>query len=301
VLGWGMFRRIILFLAINCLIVLTISVILSVFNVRPYITRYGLNFHSLMLFCLIWGMVGALISLALSRKMAKWMMRVKLIDGSMEDYAKLYRTVERLARHSGLPDVPEVGVFASPDINAFATGPTKRRSLVAISTALLERMDDHELEAILGHEISHIANGDMVTMTLIQGVVNAFVMFLARIASYALSSLGRDQRGNSRPSYSNYHIMTFLFEILFMVLGSLLVAFFSRHREFRADRGGALLSRREYMVAALEKLKMAKTERTTVPPSMNAMMISIPHKEGVLRLFSTHPPIEQRIARLRDS
>jgi len=253
-----------------------------------------------MLFCLIWGMVGALISLALSRKMAKWLMRVKLVDGTGAN-AKLYHMVERLARSSGLPNVPEVGVFASPEINAFATGPTKRRSLVALSTALLDRMDDHELEAILGHEISHIANGDMVTMTLIQGVVNAFVMFLARIAAFALSSfLGRDQRNNNRSSYGNYYITTFLFEIFFMVLGSLLVASFSRRREFRADQGGALLSRREYMVAALEKLKIAKTQQSTIPPSMNTMMISMPNKGGLLSLFSTHPPIEQRIARLQD-
>ena len=291
-----MFKRIFLFLAINCLVVLTISVVLSMLNIKPYLTTHGLDLQSLMLFCLIWGMVGALISLSLSRKMAKWLMRVKLIDDT-GTHAKLYHMVERLARDAGLPDVPEVGTFSSPEMNAFATGPTKRRSLVAVSTGLLDHMNENELEAILGHEISHIENGDMVTMTLIQGIVNAFVMFLARVAAFAISSLGRGQR-NNRSSYGSYYMTTFLFEILFMILGSMLIASFSRHREFRADRGGALLSRKEHMIAALEKLSRAKTaEKKT--SSMNAMMISMPSKMGLLRLFATHPPIEMRIARLK--
>ena len=291
-----MFKRIFLFLAINCLVVLTISVVLSMLNIKPYLTTHGLDLQSLMLFCLIWGMVGALISLSLSRKMAKWLMRVELID-STGTHAKLYHMVERLARDAGLPDTPEVGIFPSPEMNAFATGPTKRRSLVAVSTGLLNHMNENELEAILGHEISHIENGDMVTMTLIQGIVNAFVMFLARVAAFAISSLGRGQR-NNRSSYGSYYMTTFLFEILFMILGSMLIASFSRHREFRADRGGALLSRKEHMIAALEKLKMAKVgEKKT--SSMNAMMISMPSKMGLLRLFATHPPLEMRIARLK--
>ena len=224
-----MFKRIFLFLAINCLVVLTISVVLSVLNVKPYLTTHGLDLKSLMIFCLIWGMVGAFISLSLSRKMAKWLMRVQLINNSGE-HAQLYQMVERLARDAGLPDVPEVGVFSSPEMNAFATGPTKRRSLVAVSSGLLSHMNEKELEAVLAHEISHIANGDMVTMTLIQGIVNAFVMFLARVAAFALSSLMRGQR-NNRSSFGSYYLMTFVFEILFMILGSMVVALFSRYRE----------------------------------------------------------------------
>jgi len=292
-----MFKRILLFLAVNCLVVLTISLILSMLNITPYLTNYGLNLQSLMVMCLFWGMAGALISLALSRKMAKWLMRVELVDDKGV-HAKLYHMVQRLADDAGLPSTPDVGVFSSPEMNAFATGPTKRRSLVAVSTTLLNRMNEDELEAVLGHEISHIENGDMVTMTLIQGVVNAFVMFLARVAAYALSSFGRGER-SGRFSYGSYYITTFIFEILFMILGSMLVALFSRYREFRADRGGAFLSRKEYMIAALKKLGAGR-ERDKYPASVNAMMISMPGKRGILRLFATHPPISERIERLKE-
>lgn len=292
-----MFKRVVLFIVINCLVVLTISVILSALNIKPYLTSYGLDYSSLMLFCLIWGMVGALISLSLSRKMAKWLMGVQLIE-PQGHHAKLYQMVEYLARDAGLPSVPEVGIFSSPEMNAFATGPTKRRSLVAVSSGLLNQMNEKELEAVLGHEISHIANGDMVTMTLIQGIVNAFVMFLARVIAFALSSLGRGER-NGRTSWGSYYILTFVFEILFMILGSMLVALFSRYREFRADRGGAELTRKEHMIAALEKLGTARVA-TKKHASMNALMIAMPSKKGFFRLFATHPPIEERIARLKE-
>ena len=291
-----MLKRVFLFLIINVLVIFTISVVLSLFNVQPYLTRQGLNLQALLIFCLIWGMAGAFISLALSRKMAKWIMRVQLIDKSGE-HAKLFHMVERLAKDAGLSHTPEVGIFPSNTMNAFATGPSKRRSLVAVSTALLHQMNEQELEAILGHEISHISNGDMVTMTLIQGIVNAFVMFLARIAAYAVSSIGRGDRG--RTSYLSYYLMTFVFEILFMILGSLVVAFFSRKREYRADHEGAMLSRKEYMIAALEKLKTTKVPDKK-HASMNALMISTPYKRGFLHLFSTHPPLEARIARLKE-
>lgn len=297
-------KRIVLFIAINLLVVLTLSVILSLLGVQPYLTAYGLNVKSLLIFCLIWGMGGALISLALSRKMAKWLMRIQVIDPTRatDAEAKLLNIVSRLSRHSGLPAVPQVGIFESSDLNAFATGPTQRRSLVAVSTALLSRMEEGEIEAVLAHEITHISNGDMVTMTLIQGIVNAFVMFLARILAYALSSLGR---GNQRRgSFMSFYLMTFAFEFLFMLLGSMVVAFFSRRREFRADRGGAALSSTEKMIAALEKLRasknidIAKTKQEG-RAALNAMMISRPSKLGILRLFATHPPLEKRIAHLK--
>jgi len=292
-----MFKRIFLFLAINCLVVLTISVVLSLLNVKPYLTAHGLDLRALLIFCLIWGMVGALISLLLSRKIAKWLMHVQLIDGR-GSHAKLYQMVEKLARDAGLSTTPEVGIFSSPEMNAFATGASKRRSLVAVSTALLAQMNEHELHAVLGHEISHIANGDMVTMTLIQGVVNAFVMFLARVAAFAISSMGRGGR-NSRSSYSSYYLTTFLFEILFMIMGSVVIASFSRRREFRADRGAAILSRREHMIAALEKLRAAKMQRSK-RSSMSAMMIMMPNRMGFSRLFATHPSIEARIKKLKE-
>ena len=292
-----MFKRIFLFLAVNCLVILTISAVLSLLNVKPYLTSHGLDLQALLIFCLIWGMVGALISLALSRKMAKWMMRIQLITPSGPQ-ADLYHMVARLARNANLPDIPEVGIFDSPQMNAFATGPTKRRSLVAVSTGLLAKMEKHELEAVLAHEISHISNGDMVTMTLIQGVVNAFVMFLARILAYAVTTMGRSN--NRRSSYMSYYFFTMLFEIVFMILGSMVICSFSRWREFRADRGGAILTRKEHMIAALERLRLSNVPPSNIKNALNALMISPYGKGGLLRLFATHPSLEIRIKRLRE-
>lgn len=292
-----MFKRIFLFFAVNCLVILTISAILSLLNVKPYLTSHGLDLQSLLIFCLIWGMVGALISLALSRKMAKWMMRIQLITPSGPQ-ADLYHMVARLARDANLPDIPEIGIFDSPQMNAFATGPTKRRSLVAVSTGLLSRMEKNELEAVLAHEISHISNGDMVTMTLIQGVVNAFVMFLARVLAYAVTTMGRSN--NRRSSYMSYYLFTMLFEVVFMILGSMVICTFSRWREFRADRGGAILTRKEHMIAALEKLRLNNAPPSNTKSALNALMISPSGKGGILRLFATHPPLEMRIKRLRE-
>lgn len=291
-----MFKRIVLFFAVNALVILTISLVLSLLNVRPYLTQHGLDIKSLMIFCFVWGMVGALVSLALSRKMAKWLMKVELVapDGA---YAGLYHTVARLSRDANLSHIPEVGIFNSPQMNAFATGPTKKRSLVAVSTGLLNKMEKNELEAVLAHEISHIANGDMVTMTLIQGVVNAFVMFLARIIAYAIATAGRSN--NRRSSSTSYFLLTFLFEMVFMVLGMMVIGSFSRMREYRADQGGAILTRKEHMIAALTKLQSTHTPPTSKKSAMSALMISMPNRGGLLRLFSTHPSLEARIARLK--
>ncbi|CCB89677.1 protease HtpX [Simkania negevensis] len=299
-------KRIFLFLIINFLVVMTISTVLSVLGVKPYLNSYGLDIRSLMIFCVIWGMGGALISLALSRKMAKWLMRVQVIDPTRATGADLAltTTVERLARNAGLSASPEVGIFHSSEPNAFATGPSQKRALVAVSTGLLDKMSDSEIEAVLGHEITHISNGDMVTMTLIQGIVNAFVMFLARILAYALSALGRGD--NRRGSFMSFYLLTFVFEILFMILGSMVVAFFSRRREFRADLGGAMLSSKDKMIGALERLKSFSKEGRRNPEqnsqaAINAMMISRPSKLGLLRLFATHPPLDERIKHLRES
>lgn len=299
-----MFKRITLFLLINILVVLTVSCVLSFFHVQPYLKAYGLNYQSLMIFCLIWGMAGALISLMLSRVMAKWTMGVKLIDAnsySME-HRQLYSTVERLAQAANLPTTPQVGIFNSATPNAFATGPTKRRSLVAVSTGLLQTMSPSQLEAIIGHEITHISNGDMVTMTLLQGVINAFVMFLARVLAFALSGLGRNQKqGSSGGSYASYYIFTFVFEILFMILGSMVIAAYSRRREFRADHGGARLSSKVSMISALQALAHrvdhSKEEPAQVA-ALQAFMINSTKKSSILQLFATHPPLEKRIERL---
>jgi heat shock protein HtpX len=198
--------------------------------------------------------------------------------------------------------MPEVGIFQSNEPNAFATGPTQSRSLVAVSTGLLDRMTAEEVKGVLGHEISHIANGDMVTMTLLQGVVNAFVMFLARVLAYILSGLGRSREGSSSGSYGSFIAFTWIFEIVFMILGSLLVCAYSRHREFRADSGGARLAGRANMIGALQALsayQKVKDPRAD-NPAIAAFKISHPNgKKGWLRLFMTHPPLEERINRLQ--
>lgn len=298
-----MAKRIFLFLAINFLVVITISLVLSILGVRPYLQAHGIDYTSLAIFCLIWGMGGAFISLGLSRVMAKWLMGVRIIQPNTTDpqMQKLVNMVHRLAQEANLPAMPEVGIYESPEVNAFATGPTKKRALVAVSTGLLHRLTSGQLEAVLAHEISHISNGDMVTMTLIQGIVNAFVMFLARILAFAFSGLGRSREEGSGGSIISYTIMVFVFEILFMILGSLIVAAFSRWREFRADAGGARLAGRDRMIGALEALQnnLNIHDPRHEKPAFDALKISTRSKTGFLRLFASHPPIEERIARLK--
>jgi len=295
-----MFKRIFYFIALNFLVVIMISIVLNILNVRPYLEANGMNYTSLLIFCLVWGMGGAFISLALSRKIAKWMMGVQLIDPHTRnpEEAKLLETVHALARASHLTVMPEVGLFRSNEPNAFATGPSRNRSLVAVSTGLLNRMNESEVKAVLGHEISHIVNGDMVTMILLQGVVNAFVMFLARVLAYFFSGMGRNRESSSGGSFI---LFTFLFEIVFMILGSLLICAYSRHREFRADAGGAHLAGRENMIGALKSLQRAQEvhDPRVDNPAMAAFKISHPSKHGLLRLFATHPPLGERIARLQ--
>ncbi len=301
----GIAKRIILFLLLNFLVIFMLSIVINLLGLKPYINAYGLNYQSLLIFCLIWGMGGAFISLSLSRVMAKWMMGVKVIDPQTHnsEEADLVRTVHSLCRSAGLPVMPEVGIFRSNEPNAFATGPTRSRSLVAVSTGLLSRMNSAEVKGVIGHEVSHIANGDMVTMTLLQGVVNAFVMFLARVLAYALSGLGRNRETTSGGgSYGSFMVFTWIFEILFMILGSLLICAYSRYREFRADAGGAHLAGRENMINALEALRASQQikDPRTDTPAIAAFKISHPNgKKGFLRFFMTHPPLEERIARLQ--
>ncbi|MDR3606409.1 MAG: protease HtpX [Oligoflexia bacterium] len=299
------FKRIFLFLALNFIVVITLSLVLNLLGVRPYLSARGIDYNSLMAFCLIWGMGGALISLALSRVMAKWMMGVRVIDPNTRDpdLQQLLQMVHNLARGAGLSAMPEVGIYDSPEVNAFATGPTKSRSLVAVSSGILERMSPEALEGVLGHEISHIANGDMVTMTLIQGVVNAFVMFLSRVVAFAVANAMRgdrdDRRSSEGMSYGLFYIVQFVLEIVFMIIGSMLVAWFSRYREYRADAGGARLAGRENMILALETLRRTfEGVDTNIQPAVAALKISS-RPRGVFALFSTHPPLEERIERLR--
>ena len=292
-------KRISLFLAINLAIVLTISLLLSIFNIQPYLTKNGLNLGSLMAFCLIWGMVGSFISLLLSKVMAKWLMGVEIINTNTNDtklQGLLYQ-VHYLARKASLP-TPEVGVYNSADINAFATGPSKKRALVAVSSGLLQHMNQDELEGVIAHELSHISNGDMVTITLLQGVVNAFVMFLARVLAYFISNAGKNKRSSSS---SSFYLLTFIFEIIFMILGSMIIASFSRYREFRADAGGAAFAGKQKMISALQSLQDARIveDQTTKQKAFQSFKIS--NRSNVLSLFASHPPIEKRIKRLKES
>lgn len=295
------FKRIGLFLLINILIMVTISIITNLLGVKGYISASGLNMTALLTLCLIWGMTGSFISLALSKVMAKWMMGVEIID-ARGPYGHLYTSIQRLSQAARIP-MPEVGIYNSPEVNAFATGPSQSSALVAVSTGLLERMNANEVDGVLAHEVSHIANGDMVTMTLIQGVVNAFTMFLARIISYGVT-MAISRNDDDGPSVLNsgiYFIITLVLDIIFSILGSIVVAYFSRQREFRADAGGAKLAGRASMIAALENLQRTfDAVEDDRAPSMASLKISS-HKGGWFALFSTHPPLEDRIAALKSA
>lgn len=298
----GAMKRVFLFLAVNFLVITMISILLNLFNIRPYLSEYGINYLDLLLFCLVWGMGGALISLGLSRIMAKMMMGVQVINPNTTDpdQRKLIDIVYALAHKAHLPDMPEVGVYKSKEVNAFATGPTKRRALVAVSSGLLQHMDIDQCEAILAHEITHISNGDMVTMTLIQGVVNAFVMFLARAIAFALSGFGRgDRKGGS---YGSFMLFTFIFQTIFMILGSMVVFWFSRHREYRADYGGAKLAGKNKMISALKGLQgyVKQQKKGAQSELLQTYKISTPPKSGWAELFASHPPLEKRIAMLEN-
>ncbi|MEY4668433.1 MAG: protease HtpX [Pseudomonadota bacterium] len=284
-------KRIALFILTNILVVLTISILLNLLGVRPYLNANGIDIQQLAVFCLVWGMTGSLISLAISRMMAKWTMGVQVVPRTSSEYAWVVMMVEQLARKAGLPAMPQVGIYDSPEVNAFATGPSKRRSLVAFSTGLLNSMNRNEIEGVAAHEIAHIANGDMVTMTLLQGIVNSFVMFFARIIAWGISQNVREEN-----RYMTQYMVTFLLEMVLGLLGMIVVCGFSRHREFRADRGGAQYAGKNDMIAALQRLA-SNTRRYDQAPALAAFKIS----GGVGQLFSTHPPLEKRIAALQSA
>jgi heat shock protein HtpX len=295
-------KRILLFSLVNIAMMVTISFVLALLGVGPYLNARGLDYGALMMFCLVWGMAGAFLSLALSRVMAKWSMGVEVIDPNAPGEAgELVRTVHNLARAARLPKMPEVGIYDSPEVNAFATGPTKARSLVAVSSGLLRTMNKAEAEGVLAHEIAHVANGDMVTLTLIQGVVNAFVMFLARIAAFAIQSAlsNRDNDEERHPVGGGwaYHLTVMAFEIVLGIFGAMIVAGFSRWREFRADAGGARLAGREKMRAALQRLQAYSERVDDSQQALAAFKIS-GHRGGFMALLATHPPLEERIRRL---
>ena len=292
-----MLKRLALFFATNILVVVTISIVLRLLGVGNYLTPYGIDYGTLLAFCFVWGMAGAFISLGLSRIMAKLFMGVKVIDPRQPgEYAVLVDMVHGLAQKAGLPAMPQVGVYQSPEVNAFATGPTRSRALVAVSSGLLQRMQKDQIEGVLGHEVAHIANGDMVTMTLIQGVVNAFVMFFARIIAFAVSQGVREE---SRRMVN--FIVVMVLEIAFSLLGFMVVAWFSRRREYRADQGGAQYAGKGKMVGALQALDSVYgriVSKEADRPALATLKIS-GKQSGFMALMSTHPPLVDRIARLQ--
>lgn len=303
-----MAKRIFLFLTVNLLVLVTInitaSIIMGALGVNPYqMTQGGLDLNSLLIFCAIFGFSGALISLALSRQMAKWMMGVQVIDpqratGFERD---LVARVHRISQKAGLPVMPEVGIYQSPEVNAFATGPTRSRALVAVSTGLLDRMDEGAVDGVLAHEVSHVANGDMVTMTLLQGVVNTFTMFLARVFAWAASqALAGNRDGEDRgPNPAIQYLFIFVFEVAFSLLGAIVVAWYSRRREYRADAGGAALAGRDRMVHALQSLKSQFDVVDDRAPALASFKIN-GRKGGLMSLFSSHPDLDLRIAALQN-
>ncbi len=288
-------KRIFLFILTNVAIVAVLGIVASLLGVNRYLTPNGLNLSALLGFALVMGFGGAIISLLISKPMAKWTSGVRVIkEPQNADETWIVETVRKLADKAKI-GMPEVGIFDG-EPNAFATGAFKNSALVAVSTGLLQGMTAEEIEAVLGHEIAHIANGDMVTMTLIQGVMNTFVVFLSRVIGYAVDSfLRRDGERNSGPGIG-YMVTTFVLDILLGFLASMIVAWFSRHREFRADAGAAqLMGRKQPMMNALARL--GGMQPGELPQSVQALGIT----GGIGKLFSTHPPIEERIAALQNA
>jgi heat shock protein HtpX len=288
-------KRIFLFLATNLAVMLVLSVAASLLGVNRYLTANGLNLGMLLAFAALMGFGGSFISLLMSKTIAKWSVGAQVITHpSTSTELWLMQTVEKLATRAGLP-MPEVAIYDG-EPNAFATGASKKSSLVAVSTGLLQSMSHDEVEAVLAHEVAHIANGDMVTLTLIQGVVNTFVIFMARVVGYFVDSwLRRNDEESSGPGIG-YMITVVICELIFGILASVIVAWFSRHREFRADAGAAgLMGTPTPMVSALRRL--GGLDADGLPQNMQAMGISGGRKW--LAIFASHPPIEQRIAALQ--
>lgn len=299
-------KRIFLFILTNILVMTTIVVVWSLITTFTGVSGsfenngsgLGINYGSLMVFSILVGFIGSFFSLAISRWVAKKMMKVKVLDPNDslgERERAVVEKVHRLCRRAGLMHMPEVGIYRSSEVNAFATGPTKKRSLVAVSAGLLNEMDDDAVEGVLAHEVSHIANGDMVTMTLLQGIVNTFVVFLSRIVAIVVSRFVREEL-----QLVVRFAAIIVFQILFSILGSIVVNAYSRHREYHADRGGADFAGRDKMTHALRSLQhyagRAQVKDRTDDSALQTMKIN--GKGGMVKLFSSHPDIEDRIRRL---
>ena len=292
-------KRVLLFLGTNLAIIVVASITLNLLGVGSFLDETGtnLNLQALLIFCFIFGMAGSVISLLLSKKIAKWSMKVKMIDkpqNSTEEW--LVRTVERQAKEAGI-GMPEVGIFEAQQANAFATGANRNKALVAVSSGMMQRFNRDEIEAVLGHEVGHVANGDMITLALIQGVVNTFVMFLARVIGFVVD---RVVLKNERGLGIGYFVTTIAAEIVLAILASTIVFWFSRRREFVADRDGARLGSRSGMINALQRLKVESQVPNQLPESMRAFGITGGKRSGFKALFMTHPPLDERIAALQN-
>ncbi|AEF54725.1 protease HtpX [Marinomonas posidonica] len=289
--------RIILFLLTNLAVMVVAGIVLSLLGVNGYMSSNGLNFSNLLIFCAVFGFAGSLVSLLLSKFMAKRGSGAVVIEKpSNHKEAWLLDTVQALSQQANIR-MPEVAIFPSHDANAFATGWNKNDALVAVSSGMLERFPPDEIKAVLAHEIGHVANGDMVTLSLIQGVVNTFVMFFARIAAYAVDQFLRKDDNEGSVGWG-YYIATFVFEIVFGILASMIVMWFSRFREFRADEAGARLAGKGAMIAALARLQQ-EHEESHMPDSMMAFGIRQGKRPTLGELFSSHPPIRDRIDALQ--
>ncbi|BAZ93612.1 Zn-dependent protease [Thiohalobacter thiocyanaticus] len=290
-------KRVFLFLATNLAIIVVLSITLRLLGVERILDEQGvgLDLNALLIFSAVIGFGGSLISLMISKWTARHMTGAQVIERPRDATEQwLLETVQRQARQAGIP-MPQVAIYDSPDINAFATGPSKRSSLVAVSTGLLRGMRREEAEAVLAHEVSHVANGDMVTLALIQGVVNTFVIFLSRVIGHLVDRVVfKVERGHG-PAF---WITAIIAEIVLGILASAIVMWFSRRREFRADAGGAQLAGRGAMIAALERLRQS-VDRPHLPDQMAAFGISGQIGQGLKRLFMSHPPLEERIAALK--
>jgi heat shock protein HtpX len=293
--------RIGLFLLTNIAVLIVASITLNLLGVGRYMDANGLNLGNLLAFCAVFGFVGAFISLFLSKTMAKMGTRTQIIEQPRNaDEQWLMQTVSELAEKAGI-GMPQVGIFPSQEANAFATGWNRNDALVAVSLGLLQRFSRDEVKAVMAHEIGHVANGDMVTLSLIQGVVNTFVMFFARIAAYAIDSFLR--RGEGEGVGFGFYIATFVFEIIFGIAASIVVAWFSRKREYRADEAGAALASKAAMISALQRLKLDHEAQlqTQMPDSIYAFGINGGFKQHLTSLMASHPPLDDRIRALQNS
>ena len=290
-------KRVFYFLVTNLAIVFVLSITMRLLGVEPFLNANGLNLSSLLIFAAVMGFGGALISLAISKWSAKQMSGAVTIDNpKTPDEIWLMNIVKKQSQVVGI-QMPEVAIFNSPVVNAFATGMSRNSSLVAVSSGLLEMMTKDEAEAVIGHEISHIANGDMVTLTLIQGVVNTFVLFFSRVIGYTVDKVIFKTREGTGPAF---FITMIISELLLGLLASIIVMWFSRQREYRADSGGGQLAGKQKMIAALKRLK-AQYESSALPKSIAALGISGEQGMGLKELFSTHPSLDDRIARLQQN